>query len=345
MLTAYLHLQLTHRLFSSLTNIPRTEDTLTVKACGLIVAIVGKQTQTLHIGVLSRCLDWLLAFIQANGSCGCCDAIRTIQVLIRANCETLPELTPRRIQTILSLLLTMLTNPRKMQRTAQKYDSCSSNEMRLAAAHCLETCCARLPTIDAENLTSILNGVLEVLYSQRPDDHEAHAYCMLSATLLNICKHVALADQKLAAQNVGDLLGAARSFIMYGLPDVAWTPPSRVQVSQQAVAADPPAEPRVNPGGKIAKTRKIRANKARPAKVADEVPGNNRTMRFVAEAGNKSFGPITSESDFSESETNRARQDLQRQAQLRFAGLGLVGVVGQVSEILEKRDTWIFGTP
>lgn len=320
-------------MLSSLTNIPLVEDTLIVKACGLITAIVGKQKQTLHIGVLNRCLDWLLAFIQMHRSVGCCEALCTIQVLFRANSDSLSEISTSQSNKLLNRLSRLLNNAPELQHKSTQYDSCSTKEIQLAAANCLDTCCSRLPTIDSITLNNILTSTIQVIFALQQKDYDDHIFGHLNSALLNICKHVVLSNRSLAIRYVGDLIGAARSFMMFGLPNVIWNRPVCVKISQQAVA-EPAVQHRVNAGGKVAKTRKIRTESTRSVKSSTEVPKSNRyfeTERFeFAVVSNLSFGQMTSESDFSESEMKSDRKNRHREAQLRFAALSLIGVIGQV---------------
>lgn len=268
-------------------------------------------------------------------SVGCCEALCTIQVLVRANSEKISELTSSQNIKLLIRLLRLLNNATELQHKSPQYESCSSKDIQLAAANCLETCCSRLPEIEAFTLGNVMNNTLEVLFSVKPEEYDVHIFCHLSTALLNICKHVVLSNRALTVRHVGDLLGTARSFMMYGLPNFTWTRPVRVNVSQQAVA-EPPNEQRVNPGGKVAKTRKIRADRARSLKAASsEVPNNDRgfgpeRLQFAAGGNKATFGQMTSESDFSESELKSDRKDRHREAQLRFAALSLIGLVGQV---------------
>lgn len=271
-------------------------------------------------------------------SVGCCEALCTIQVLIRANSDRLSELTSSQSIKLLIRLVRMLNNAKELQHNSPQYDSCSTKDIQLAAANCLETCCSRFATIEPFTLGNILTSTLELLFVMQPDEYDAHIFCHLSTALLTICKHVVLSNRGLATRHVGDLLGAARSFMMYGLPNVAWTRPVRVIVSQQAVA-EPADKQRPNQGGKVAKTRKIRADRARSLRSSSEVPNNDRgfgpeRLEF-ATVSTKSFGQMTSESEFSESESNRDRKDRHREAQLRFAALSLIGLVGQVSWYLK----------
>lgn len=268
-------------------------------------------------------------------SVGCCEALSTIQVLIRANTEALTELTSSQSIKLLIRLSRLLNNAPDLQHNSPHYDSCSAKDIQLAAANCLETCCSRFPTIEPFTLGNVLTSVLEVFASLQPEDYDAHIFCHLSVALLNICKHVAVSNRALTTRHVGDMLGAARSFMMYGLPNFTWTRPVRVNVSQQAVA-EPEMLQNAKPGGKIAKTRKIRADRARSMRSASEVPKNDREfgserLEFAA-VSNKSFGQMTSESDFSESEMKSDRKDRHREAQLRYAALSLIGLIGQVSE-------------
>lgn len=292
--------------------------------------------------MLNRCLDWLLAFIQMHRSVGCCEALFTIQVLVRANSDSsLPELSSSQSIKLLARLSRLLNNATELQHKSTHYDSCSTKDIQLAAANCLDTCCSRLPEIESFTLDNILSSTLELLVSLQPDEFDSHIFSHLSAALLNICKHVVLSNRALAVRHVGDLLGAARSFMMYGLPNFIWTRPVRLHVSQQAVA-EPPNEQRPNPGGKVAKTRKVRADRARSMNSTSEVTRNDRgfgpeRLEFVA-VSNKSFGQMTSESDFSESELKSDRKDRHREAQLRFASLSLIGLLGQV-RIITQNET------
>lgn len=356
-------MQLTHRLFSALTNIPVAEDTLFVKACALIGTILNGSAanpahQSLHIGLLHRLFDWLIEAMRRQRRVAICDALDTIRWLVRANAGVLvAEQCSVRHMALFDLLAGTLRDCGAPARPTEshngpQYDSYSIAEITLSAAQCLEALCVHMPlTVDgpatSKCLQSALLGCVDRLYDMDTLHLADQPHCICAAALMNSARLILLAVKPAPGDasvqlSIGELLGAGKAFMMHALPDVASVrKPVRLYVSQQAVSEPPMADATHNRGGKMAKTRKV-AKRGRQSQAASDnrreasapVPASScdaQTKRIDLMTPSH----VTSESDFSESETGGLqRKHAQAQAAVRHSAILLIDAVAQVKRSL-----------
>lgn len=309
-------------------SIPIDEDTLITKASYLLTALLHKQRQSLPAPSLHRIIDWLLRAIRKHRAIGLCDTLRAIQALIKANTTT--ELSADLKPSLLALLLSLIQDPSHLsyRSAAANYESCDPKDVRLAAILCLETLLTIHPmTLDENKAKQVLCTLIPTIYSSDTVDE------LMYTAALNVCRSIVALHRIVCMDHIGDLLGAARSFMTYGICSAA-PKPVRVNISQQAVAEPQAAEPAINKGGKVAKSRK---SKPRAAKPAVKPALEQNTVDF---SGSYTTMMITSDSDFSESETSRQRHDGQKKSKLRLAALALIGVLGQVVETKTLFGYW-----
>lgn len=300
-----------------------------------------KQLQSLSVETITKTLDWLLKSIRHHRTIGLCESLRAIQSLCKSNAATLPLVSAEKIKNLLILLIGLIENPNHLasKSSADKYESCMPNDIQLSSVLCLETVLQTASDPDITQCTDILRVVLQLLYTNAPGSGDASELgtCLLRTASLNVCRLVCQRQRSLCTANIGELLGAGRAFMMHGLPGASVSTVSKVNVSQQALAEPQMAEPAANKGGKVARQRKSKPN-VKPKKPNTPVKPKDPTKSFAETASpldNLDFPiafAITSDSDFSESENCRQRNDLQRQTKLRLAALSLIGVLGQVVE-------------
>lgn len=303
--------------------------------------MIHKQLQSLSVETIIKTLDWLLKSIRYHRTIGLCESLRAIQSLCKANSANLPLISADKVKTLLILLIGLIENPNHLasKSSADKYEGCIPNDIQLSSVLCLETVIQTASDPDVTQYADILRVVLQLLYAIVPgsgDDCETGT-CLLRTAALNICRLVCQRQRSLCTANIGELLGAGRAFMMYGLPGAMVSNVCKINVSQQALAEPQMAETTANKGGKVARQRKSKPN-VKPKKPNTPVKPKDPTKYFVEIASpldnvDCPVGfAITSDSDFSESETCRQQQDLQKQTKLRLAALSLIGVLGQVVE-------------
>lgn len=354
-----------------------------MKACALIIEIINASAavqpnqkhrqlqQRLPVGLLGRLLDWLLRAISHNGRVALSDVLHTVRLLLVANSAgAVIELSTQQLHAVLQMIHGVLidvdgTTGRRANDDA--FDSCAPAEIELSAAVCLESACTHLRLANLADsstagneqgmqlLGALLNITVQRLFSDDVQHVDEQYRCACTAARLNACRLLIVAiDSGKTRDNsgasdivelrIGELLGAARSFMRHGLSGVKriW-PPVRLQVSQQAISEPAMTDTAVNRGGKMAKLRKVvsttsgvteprrrRKEKAKPTttgKGGGDFDSELLRMRIDL----KAVSLITSESDFSESEANDQLYKLeQKKSLVRLAALLLIDTVAQV---------------
>lgn len=303
--------------------------------------MIHKQLQNLSVETITKTLNWLLKSIRHHRTIGLCESLRAIQSLCKANAAALPLVSAEKVKTLLILLIGLIENPNHLasKSSADKYENCMPYDIQLSSVLCLETVLQTATDPDATQCADILRVALQILYANVPGsgDSSETGTCVLRTAALNICRLVGQRQRFLCTAHIGELLGAGRAFMMHGLPGASVPIVNKVNVSQQALAEPQMAEPTANKGGKVARQRKSKPN-VKPKKPNTPVKPKDPTKSFAETASpldNADFPiafALTSDSDFSESETCWQRQDLQKQMKLRLAALSLIGVLGQVVE-------------
>lgn len=342
-------MQKTHNVIEKLPTIPITEDTLIIKACCLIVAISNDHFiyTTLPVDSLKSIIEWLLKYLKQKQNIGVCDALQALQSLVKRNSENVLNCTEQ-ITMLQSILVNFLQNPMAVKKP-ENCDSCLPNEIKLAAINTLEALLAIQIELPIGQIEIMFPVILDILFKAKLEEFGEGGYMRLITSTLNICKYLTLNyDKSLGGVYIGELIGASKAFMLYGLPDVPKMVPSKVMVSQQAIA-EPQIIVNQHKGGKIPKSRKpktlAKTKKTESANSAVEGTSKkgaeNATSRFLydfSEAIQPFNKGVTSESDFSESEQSRYKKDLQKQAKLRYAALTLIHAVAQVYNIKLKKQ-------
>uniref|UniRef100_A0A182RSQ4 HEAT repeat-containing protein 6 n=1 Tax=Anopheles funestus TaxID=62324 RepID=A0A182RSQ4_ANOFN len=347
------------RLIESFVNIPVHEDTLVVKACFLIKSLVGRQKILLPESTTLALIAWLRKCLERRFYQVACDVLGTLQLLF-CRCSDITQLLDFFISNN-GILVNVLADPdyRKVEpRTVSSalLDQCSSSELYLAAVLCLESilvCCEPLAVEILEPYLAIVgNALLDLIFKVRPESFTELAYYSLATSTVNCLRIIATLEDPNEWTNsqLGRLIGAAKSFIMYGIPDVGKLVPQRVPVSQQGIPE--PQHIPISKGGKTAKTRKTRTHpKSRKGTPRNNGGGNREQKKatdgdinrqpyseasIVLEWSAKCQPPIascyqTSDSDFSENETSSSRAQIERHrtAKLRQSALVLIGTLAQ----------------
>uniref|UniRef100_A0A182MKC1 HEAT repeat-containing protein 6 n=1 Tax=Anopheles culicifacies TaxID=139723 RepID=A0A182MKC1_9DIPT len=347
------------RLVESFVNIPVHEDTLVVKACFLIKSLVGRQKIALPEPVALGLIVWLRKCLERRFYQVACDVLGTLQLLF-CRCSDITQLFDFFISNN-GILVNVLADPdfRRVEPrnvSSALLDQCSSSELYVAAVLCLEAillCCEPLAVEVLETyLTIVGNAVLDLVFKARPESFTELAYYSLATSAVNCLRIIVTLDESNEWTNgqLGRLIGTAKSFIMYGIPDVGKLVPQRVPVSQQGIPE--PQHIPISKGGKTAKTRKTRTHHKNKKGLSRTSGAGNREKK-VPDAGDINRQPYseasivlelyskgqpstggcyqTSDSDYSENDasSSRAQMERHRTAKLRQTALVLIGTVAQ----------------
>uniref|UniRef100_A0A1Q3FXF7 HEAT repeat-containing protein 6 n=1 Tax=Culex tarsalis TaxID=7177 RepID=A0A1Q3FXF7_CULTA len=341
------------RLIESFVNIPTAEDTLIVKACCLIKTLVNRQKITLPANVAVGQISWLLKCLDRCFYQVVCEVLGTVQLLLRHCGEHVGVFAGVLVADGDGVLVRLLGDPdyKRVERGSGNCEWSSSGEIYLAAMTCLEAmleACEDGALLEKQ-LPLVGDAILGLAFRVKPDVLPEASFYSLVVSAFNCLRLVAVQQEEWLGENLGQLLGLAKAYMMYGIPGINQLSPGKVMVSQQGVPE--PQHIPMNKGGKVPKTRKTRT----PAKAGKG--GRNEAKRptgstwdehsrqpysehsLVLEPApvanyNSSNAYRTSDSDFSESESSRVQIDRQKLSKLRLSALTLIS---SITQNVEKR--------
>lgn len=237
---------------------------------------------------------------------------------------------------------TLLKTPIKRNKSLN-YENYSTVEIKLEAIFCLE-CITSVECATSENVAiEIASVILDQLYNVSDvDGFSPKNSCDFRTSAINCLRQlVAGNDAALCETLTGEIIGAAKAFMLYGLPNIANAKPQKIVASQQSLCDPNPSDGDQSPkGGKVAKAKKLRISKKkenrsqskRNTNYDDQGHRNTRSSHNLS-AADETFNfialTLTSHSDFSESETTRERIDRHTEAGLRLAAITLIGLIAQ----------------
>lgn len=328
------------------------EDTIIVKCARLIVQLLDKNPMNISITLFRDSLRYSIGFITEHKFVGICDALRLMQALIKNHLKsdslTLGEESKQLFDST-ELLVQLITDPHMLEKSKScHYDGYSVIEIKSSAVFCLEAILSfydKLPDISQSLQEPMTKAILALIYSVRLDEISRRDYCNLMRAALNCCRFIGFSNREWCIDNIGDILGACVSNMLFGLPDFMYQPPQRIQSSQQTVQ-DVVAGVNAKKGGKMVKGRKPRQtaqfkNRKANHKANDSSGknGENNNLTDLYEHGlfeNPSEKFVisnftTSDSDASDPETARTGNSYrEKEAKLRLAAISLIAIVAKV---------------
>ncbi|XP_058462636.1 HEAT repeat-containing protein 6 [Malaya genurostris] len=337
------------RLVESFVNIPSNEETLIIKACCLIKTLVNRQGIVVPANVAFAQIDWLFKCLERSFYQVVCDVLKTLQILVSYCSEHIVAFGEYLLSSN-GVLTNLLADPNyRRVKTENEYDSCSPGEIYFATVLCLEALLeASKDTVEFEKYIPLIgDSVLSIAFRLKSDILPEPSFYSLMVSVLNCLRLVSIRHDEWLTEHLGQLLGVAKAYMMYGIPGVKQLPPQRIMVSQQGVP-----EPQHIPikGGKVPKARKTnipsksKGGKAdgrrSTAKAGTTWDGFNRqpyseqslVLELPVPVSNSTNAYRTSDSDFSESETSRAQMERHKLAKLRLSALNLISSISQTVE-------------
>lgn len=229
----------------------------------------------------------------------------------------------------------LLTNPTKLQDKSLNYENCLPSEILLSTVSCLKTLLNSPIKVDEPELNEILKQIHSLIFKNAAAKFSETNYCLLMASALNVCIQICLRDRQICLKNIGENLGIAKAFMMFGLSDVDQSfQPQKVNISQQTVE---PVTFNANKGGKVAKARKPgtmfkgrkKGNKTNNTSLMEESNFQNSDNEFTVYT--------TSDSDTT---TDPTRHKQSAENKLRRNALSLIGVIGRLVETKSLFGYW-----
>lgn len=333
--------------------LPLIEDTIIVKCARLIVQLLDKNPTNITVQVFRNAIQYSINFIKEHKFVGICDALRLMQALIKNhfkndNISIADE--SKELQQSMELLINLINDPDSMEKsTSCHYDGYSVIEIKSSAVFCLEsilTFYEKLPDISQNLEPEITKALLKLIYSVRLENVSERIYCNLMRAALSSCRFIGFSNREWCTENIGDILGACVSNMLFGLPDCVYQPPQRIQSSQQTIQDNHMAGGNAKKGGKMIKSRKPRQtpqHKNRKSAKSNDVNGklgeNDETNEqfeqstlFDNPCEKFEIGNFTtSDSDASDPETSRTgSNNREKEAKLRLAAISLIAIIAKV---------------
>lgn len=341
--------------------LPLTEDTIIVKCARLIVQLLDKNSIQIPVTMFRESLRFSNAFITEHKFVGICDALRLMQALIKNHFKneslSLGDESKELFQST-ELLIQLITDPNAMGKsTSCHYDGYSAIEIQSSAVFCLETILTfydKLPEIAQCLEEPMTKAILKMIYSVRVGEISTRIYCNLMRAALNSCRFIGFSNKDWCTEHIGDVLGACVSNMLFGLPDIVYQPPQRIQSSQQTIQdVVVGGGANAKKGGKMIKGRKPRQTpqykNRKNIKTADASGKNDQNCDKLVDPYEHGLfeNPsekfvishfTTSDSDASDPETARTgTNNREKEAKLRLAAISLIAIVAKVRETSESK--------
>ncbi|XP_059614918.1 HEAT repeat-containing protein 6 [Phlebotomus argentipes] len=326
-------------LMGAFPKISASEDTLVVKACCLLVSLVKKQKIRVPPNLANLNIFWLLRCLERNFCAVVCDALKALNVLFLENVNALEIPYDKLLSMDKGLLARLLKHPEMGNNSDVKYEKNSEEDIFLRALSCVETLFVDYEEADAvtkipeEYIPKLGDIILTSLYKWDLETLEESIYSTFVRKILNILKYLADLHPKWLKDNLGEILGAARVFMVTGYVEEEWLKPQKVTPSQQILLE--PQNPATNRGGKIMRTKKSQkaSKKAKKQKNEDQnqflKPYSYESVTLLDPTEEPLAFP-TSESELSDSAGGKFAPDIrQKKFRVRLAAIQLIGNVAK----------------
>lgn len=238
------------------------------------------------------------------------------------------------ISTNRGILMILLTNPTKLHDKSLNYENCLPSEILLSTVSCLKTLLNSPIKIDEPDLNEIMKQIHNLIFKNAAGKFSEANYCVLMASALNICRQICVRDRQICLKSIGENIGAAKAFMMFGLSDVDQSfQPQKINISQQTVE---PVTFNANKGGKVPKARK-------PGTMfKGRKKGNKSNKTSLMDASNfrdsdNEFNVYTT-SDSDSTDPTRHKQSVEMK--LRLNALSLIGVIGRLVDTKSLFGYW-----
>lgn len=187
-----------------------------------------------------------------------------------------------------------------------------------------------------DELRSVGKSIVNFVYALTQDELPELDFVSIITSCLNCLKFIAQIDSEFSTENVGELLGICKSFILFSMPDFPHQTPSKITSSQQAIMEPVSLRPNKRANGMAPKSKRTR-NKGNKKKT-EATSDSTRTYGGLPETQSSflqfpTFNAYrTSDSDYSDTEHNRELVNRHKQSKLRLSALSLLSVIAVTVE-------------
>lgn len=187
-----------------------------------------------------------------------------------------------------------------------------------------------------EDLKTVGKSIINFMFLLKQDSFPENDFISIATACINCLKFITQMESEFATENVGELLGISKSFILYSIPDITQQPPTKIASSQQAIMDPVAIRPNKRNNGMTSKTRKSRKSNKKKSETVKNLDDSQRSYGF--QENSNSFGSFpaaiyrTSDSDYSDNEHNREFASRHKQSKLRLAALSLLSILASIVE-------------
>lgn len=197
---------------------------------------------------------------------------------------------------------------------------------------------ADLEAINEDDLKEVGQSIISFVFALKQDELPENDFITIITSCLNCLKYIAQIVSEFPTENIGELLGISKSFILFSIPDITQQPPTKIASSQQAIME--PMSMRFNKrgNGMTGKSKKTRKSNKKRNETAGKPQDESYRSYGLQENSNSHqlFPPFaayrTSDSDYSDNEHNRETINRHRQSKMRLSALALVSIVAVTVE-------------
>ncbi|XP_060523367.1 HEAT repeat-containing protein 6 [Cylas formicarius] len=282
--------------------VPPDDGPLIAKCCKFVVNVIKLQNVNIEGRTLTVSVQWGLRALRANDGEVAGDILAALESLARSAAPN-TSLIDGVIREV-SAFLHHQGTPRE--------------RVSLAALECLGACVLALDDRSSSNYRRCADVFCRHLSDATKSlDFEVAEVCLTGL------RDVIARHPDYLRDDLGLVLGIAKSYMVFGLKDVGFVEPARLLPSGFSVPEISTTAAREKKGGKVTKQRKHRASVDKKERKLDGQPGAYRPAN-VSLRHDVDQGARTSDSDVSDCEGGRFANFSRRNAQIRCAALSLL---------------------
>lgn len=229
---------------------------------------------------------------------------------------------------------------------SENFDNNSPGEIYNSVFNCTESILGHFAdtSLDFEIGDEILDNlgktIVQVFFNLNKDELRENQFYNIITSGLNCLRFICQENSNFSSENVGELWGIAKNFMLFGLLDYEYQLPQKIMPSQQGILEPQCTKPNKMNGRavkfkKAKQTKHKKPDKKKPRDTQNEenfkqpYSANSINLDEIVAITNQSYR--TSDSDFSDMEKNRAFVSRDKQSKIRQMALLLVSAIAQVS--------------
>lgn len=232
------------------------------------------------------------------------------------------------------ILLRLLKSTENLQKIlVQDY---TPQEVYKSSLGCIESILMHLEAdeefdIDQAYLDTLGKTLIKFLYNFKQNEIQDGDFMAIVTVAINSLKFITQSSVDFATNNVGELLGISKAFMLYGLNDISFQQPVKVSSSQQAIME--PISVTNNKRGTGSNNKNKKQTKSAKKKPENSKQQSDTKRSYGSQNYDNPFPMYrTSDSDFSDNEHSRELVNRNKQSKLRLTALSLILVISTTVE-------------